>query len=39
MAAESNAAVSIRGLFKHFDRKIAVNGLALDIRSARSMDL
>ena len=26
-----NAAVSIRGLFKHFDRKIAVNGLALDI--------
>jgi ABC-2 type transport system ATP-binding protein len=23
--------VSIRGLFKHFDRKIAVNGLALDI--------
>lgn len=25
------AAVSIRGLFKHFDRKIAVNGLALDI--------
>lgn len=26
-----NTAVSIRGLFKHFDRKIAVNGLALDI--------
>ena len=26
-----NAAVSIRGLFKHFDRKIAVNGLVLDI--------
>lgn len=25
------AAVSIRGLFKRFDRKIAVNGLALDI--------
>lgn len=26
-----NTAVSIRGLFKHFDRKIAVNGPALDI--------
>ncbi|OZG60831.1 ABC transporter ATP-binding component [Bifidobacterium myosotis] len=25
------AAVSIRGLFKRFDRKVAVNGLALDI--------
>jgi len=26
-----NAAVSIRGLFKQFDRKVAVNGLSLDI--------
>ncbi|KFJ04758.1 ABC transporter [Bifidobacterium subtile] len=28
---DANAAVSIRGLFKHFGNKIAVNGLALDI--------
>lgn len=28
---DPNAAVSIRGLFKHFGDKVAVNGLALDI--------
>lgn len=28
---DPNAAVSIRGLFKRFDDKVAVNGLALDI--------
>lgn len=28
---DPRAAVSIRGLYKRFDRKIAVNGLSLDI--------
>lgn len=31
VAPDPNAALSIRSLFKRFDRKIAVNGLSLDI--------